>query len=110
MVDGEHLSWYVLSAVDPLYENMSGVRLKVKTWSKEDGFSFSDAEIRHTLENLIALGFVDSWILAVNSPQNRRTTYHSHEAEELWFLITAPGEELLVSLDEKLRRSPPSRG
>ena len=76
-------------------------------WSTKDGFSFSGAEIRHTLENLIALGFVDSWILAVNSPKNRRTTYPSDEAEKLWFLISALGQKLLVSLDEKLRRTPP---
>jgi hypothetical protein len=103
MTGGEHLRWYVLSAVAPLYENISGVESKVKTWSEEDGLSFNDAEIRHALENLIASGFVDPWTLAVNSPENRRTTYYPDEAEKLWFLITAPGQQLLVSLDRKLR-------
>jgi len=103
MVRGEHLQWYVLSAVAPVYENVSGVGLKVKTWSEQDGFSFSDAEIRNTLDDLIASGLVDSWTLAASSPENRRTTYYPNEVEKLWFLITARGQQLLASIDEKLR-------
>ena len=103
MRGGEHLRWYVLSAVAPLYENVSGIGLKVKTWSEQDGFSFSEAEIRNTLDDLIASGLVDSWTLAASSPENRRTTYHPNEVEKLWFLISARGQQLLASIDKKLR-------
>lgn len=106
MAVSERLKWYVLSAVAPLYENISEVGLKVKRWSEKDGFSFSDAEIENALENLISSGFVDCWTLAVNSAENRRTKYNKSENDKLWFLISAQGQQVLVSLDKKLARGP----
>ena len=105
MTDREHLKWYILSAVSPFYENISGIESGVRTWSEEDGYSFTIVEVRSVLEELIASGLVNSWRLASNSPENARVNYDSDQIGKLWFLISSSGQELLESLDKKLRGS-----
>lgn len=97
------MKWYIVSAVSPVYENISGIESSVRAWSEEDGFFFTSADVRTMLEELIATGLVDPWTLATNSPENRRVGYDSDQIGKLWFLITKSVQELLESLDHKVR-------
>jgi hypothetical protein len=108
MVNIEYLTWYILSAVVPFYENVEGIESKVKEWAEEDDLVYRGEDIRHALEELINSGMVEIWVLASTSAENRRAAYVKEQAEHLWFYISSKGQESLESLTKKLSGKNPS--
>ena len=109
MPDEDWLTWYVLSAVVPFYENLAGVESKVADWSKADGFCFGNEEVRLTLEELIRGELVDVWELASTSAKNRRVNYVPDEARRFWFHVTRQGHAALAALTRKLSKPEPEQ-
>jgi hypothetical protein len=93
------LRTYIMASIADDYEELKLISTTVSEWAEGDGLKFDNKEIIDQLSALIRADHVQAYILSPRAPHVVAVDFSEACANDLWFMLTASGQQELDKLD-----------
>jgi hypothetical protein len=86
------------------YEEFGTIAEHISLWAASRDIEPSREEIVSALENLIAEGDANSYLLSASAAKAQPVAYSKERLDELWFYLTPQGKTKVISVFELISK------